>query len=191
MQTNPCTRLIAALGRIYATYGELAWGDYRELHLTTGQYAFARGGLIAAVNNAEQAAEITVAASGEEYVGLLGGQRVQVRDGQLRLCLQANEGEIFAPADARYQAYLEGTGGRESEPLRASFAQQTVKEDPSPGVRAAVQIPELPYEHMSVEQLQAVILAKMEKNGNVTGRMRRDVAENVWHDSLVNWAKSF
>ena len=49
----------------------------------------------------------------------------------------------------------------------------------------------LPYEQMNVEQLQAVILAKMEKNGNVTDRMRRDVTENIWHDSLVNWAKSF
>ena len=44
---------------------------------------------------------------------------------------------------------------------------------------------------MNVEQLQAVILSKMEKNGCVTDQMRRDVAENVWHDSLVNWAKSF
>ena len=44
---------------------------------------------------------------------------------------------------------------------------------------------------MTVEQLQAVILAKMEKNGEVTARMRRDVTENIWHDSLVNWAKSF
>ena len=52
-------------------------------------------------------------------------------------------------------------------------------------------IPDLPYEQMTVEQLQAVILSKMEKNGNVTDRMRREVAENVWHDSLVNWAKSF
>ena len=43
----------------------------------------------------------------------------------------------------------------------------------------------------NLEQVQAVILAKMERNGNVTERMRRDVAENVWHDSLVNWARSF
>ena len=55
----------------------------------------------------------------------------------------------------------------------------------------AVVIPDVPYEKMSVEQLQAVILAKMEKNGSVTERMRRDVTENIWHDSLVRWAKSF
>ena len=56
---------------------------------------------------------------------------------------------------------------------------------------STVEIPDIPYEQMSIEQLQAVILAKMERNGNVTDRMRREVKENIWHDSLVNWAKSF
>ena len=190
IDTNPCARLIAALGRIYAMFEELAWGDYREMYLTTWQYAFARGSLIAAVNNAGQPAELSVEASGEEYVGLLGGQRVQVCDGRLLLPLGPNEGEIFAPADARYQAYLEGTGGREAIVPGACFAQQAAPEE-APADVPAVQIPDLPYEQMSVEQLQAVILAKMEKNGNVTERMRRDVTENIWHDSLVNWARSF
>ena len=54
-----------------------------------------------------------------------------------------------------------------------------------------VEIPDIPYDLMTVEQLQAVILAKMAKNGPVTERMRRDVIENVWHNSLVNWANSF
>ncbi len=54
-----------------------------------------------------------------------------------------------------------------------------------------IEIPDLPYDLMTVEQLQAVILAKMAKNGPVTERMRRDVIENIWHDSLVNWANSF
>ena len=44
---------------------------------------------------------------------------------------------------------------------------------------------------MTVEQLQAVILAKMAKNGPITDQMRKDVENNIWHDSLVNWANSF
>ena len=44
---------------------------------------------------------------------------------------------------------------------------------------------------MSVEELQEAILEKMRKNGPVTDRMRKDVEENIWHGSLVNWAKSF
>ncbi|MCD8218159.1 MAG: alpha-amylase, partial [Clostridiales bacterium] len=47
------------------------------------------------------------------------------------------------------------------------------------------------YEEMSVEELQAAILEKMAKNGPVTDEMRRTVDENIWHDSLVNWVKSF
>ncbi len=49
----------------------------------------------------------------------------------------------------------------------------------------------LAYEDMSVEMLQAVILEKMSKNGPVTEQMRRDVENNIWQNSLVNWAKSF
>ena len=47
------------------------------------------------------------------------------------------------------------------------------------------------YEEMTVEELQAAILEKLAKNGPVTDRMRKEVAENIWHDSLVNWVKSF
>ena len=47
------------------------------------------------------------------------------------------------------------------------------------------------YEEMTVEELQSVILEKLAKNGPVTDQMRRDVEENIWHDSLVNWARSF
>ena len=54
-----------------------------------------------------------------------------------------------------------------------------------------VEIPDIPYDLMTVDQLQAVILAKMAKNGPVTERMRQDVIENIWHNSLVNWANSF
>ena len=47
------------------------------------------------------------------------------------------------------------------------------------------------YEEMTVEELQAAILEKMAENGPVTAEMRRTVEENIWHNSLVNWVKSF
>ena len=47
------------------------------------------------------------------------------------------------------------------------------------------------YEEMSVEELQAVIYEKMAKNGPVTDRMKQDIVENIYHNSLVTWAKSF
>ena len=54
-----------------------------------------------------------------------------------------------------------------------------------------VEIPNIPYDLMTVEQLQAVILSKMAKNGPVTDQMRKDITDNIWHNSLVNWANSF
>ena len=47
------------------------------------------------------------------------------------------------------------------------------------------------YEEMTIEELQEAILEKMRKNGPVTDRMRQDVIENVYHNSLVTWVKSF
>ena len=44
---------------------------------------------------------------------------------------------------------------------------------------------------MTVEELQAEILAKLSANGPVTDRMHRDVMENVYRDSLLNWVRSF
>lgn len=46
-------------------------------------------------------------------------------------------------------------------------------------------------EEMTVEELQAAILAKMAGNGTVTDQMMKTVYDNIWHDSLVNWLKSF
>ncbi|MBR1524716.1 MAG: alpha amylase C-terminal domain-containing protein [Lachnospiraceae bacterium] len=54
-----------------------------------------------------------------------------------------------------------------------------------------VKVPDKPYEEMTVEELQAAILQKMANNGPVTEDMKRSVRDNVWHDSLVNWVKSF
>ena len=47
------------------------------------------------------------------------------------------------------------------------------------------------YEDGVIRGLQEAILARMEKNGPVTDQMRRDVEANVYHDSLINWIKSF
>lgn len=46
-------------------------------------------------------------------------------------------------------------------------------------------------EEMTIEELQQAILDRMAMNGPVTDRMRQDVMENVYHDSLINWIKSF
>ena len=47
------------------------------------------------------------------------------------------------------------------------------------------------FEEMTVEELQEAILEKMRSNGPVTERMKQDALENVYHNSLVTWIKSF
>ena len=44
---------------------------------------------------------------------------------------------------------------------------------------------------MTIEELQAGILAKMAKNGPITDQMRKDVEENIYKNSLLNWIMSF
>ena len=47
------------------------------------------------------------------------------------------------------------------------------------------------FERGKIAGLQEAILAIMEKNGPITDQMRKDVMDNVYHDSLINWIKSF
>ena len=185
-ETNPCTRLCAALGQIHAEFAaDLTAGDYRELALTTEQYAFGRGNLIVAVNNATSEARIEVPAAADAYVGLLGGECVEVEDGRLVVELPACGGEILAP---------EGYVARPIEPQDLAAFEPEPEVEPEIALAeelADVEIPAVPYDEMTVEQLQAVILGKMAKNGPVTDQMRADVRNNVWHNSLVSWANSF
>ena len=74
--------------------------------------------------------------------------------------------------------------GIKENPIKAEANE--VKDNIATSVRPGVS-----YEEMTVEELQYCIIEKMKKNGPVTDQMRKTVVENVYHDSLVNWVKSF
>lgn len=178
LQKNPCTQLIAALGRIYHDVPELSGGDYRELSLTTGQYAFARNSVIVTVNNADQAADFDVEASADVYTGALSGRKAKAENGRLRVSVEGCDGEIWVPEGRTFvpvERKIEKTKPKETEMPKISRSQREGKS----------------LEEMSVEELQAEIIDLMAQRGPVTDQMKRDVMNNVWHDSLVNWAKSF
>ena len=73
----PLCRLISALGRIKKQFPEVTWGEYKELHLTTRQFAFARilngRAVITALNNDDQGThlEIPLPVYANEAVNLL------------------------------------------------------------------------------------------------------------------------
>ena len=64
------------------------------------------------------------------------------------------------------------------------------EEAPNAAAKPVADLSKAP-EDMTVAELQLCILAKMATNGPVTDQMKKTVYDNIWHDSLVNWFKSF
>ena len=231
VKKNPCTALIAALGKIRQQTPALSYGSYTELQLTNRQYAFARNldgvSVIVTVNNDDNDASMNVPAGNtSEYIGTHTGQHVKVQDGRINVTVRGNFGEIWVPvnAAAEYepvkvqteeekpgcQAAVETTevtpdSDTAQEDVETACTCETVEVQPenTPSEKNNTEnfqeAPNEPVktvsnkspEEMTVEELQAAILGKMANNGPVTDQMRKTVADNIWHDSLVNWLKSF
>ena len=102
VRENPCTALIAALGRIRRQNRALSYGEYQELYLTNRQYAFARyldgEAVLVTVNNDDAPAEINVPDLGfGRYRGALWGTAAGSEQGRLCLTVPGNSGEIWLP----------------------------------------------------------------------------------------------
>lgn len=238
---NPCTALIAALGKVRQGTPALSYGSYAELALTNRQFAFARDlegiRVIVTVNNDDSDAEMNLpTGSAPEYVGALTGQKVSAQSGRIRVRVAANSGEIWIPAgdmpeyksvqtdvpetaaakenenaasEAGEEQAAENNTVTEAAPEKeASNAENTDKasdntansadipstpeaESSNLQETAAAPNPHKTPEEMTVGELQAAILAKMAGNGPVDDQMKKTVYDNIWHDSLVNWLKSF
>ena len=236
VQKNPCTALIAALGKIRQHTPALSYGSYAELQLTNRQFAFARDldgiRVIVTVNNDDNAADMSLPAGNcAEYIGTLTGRKVPVQDGRINVAVAANSGEIWVPAGEmpeyipvktetadieKVQEETEETTSTQTEssaqktitaaakaediqPQKTADTSATSAENSFPeNTEAAVEkektvIVDLNKspEDMTVDELQQAILAKMAGNGPVTDQMKKTVYDNIWHDSLVNWLKSF
>lgn len=217
IEKNPCTKVIAALGKIHQNCPALCYGDYQELLLTTGQFAFSRNyhgqSVIVTVNNSDGDFFMNLPAGGaEEYVGALSGQHAAVNGGYLSVNVSTNSGEIWIPAKMCSEAFAPIKLGkiekapepvkaeeteRVSEPVNAAAtekAPETVKMTESPKKETEKKVTvdwNKPYEEMTIEELQEAILERMAKNGPVTEQMKKDVRENIYHNSLVNWIRSF
>ncbi len=217
IEKNPLTKLIAALGKIRQTTPALSYGDYRELLLRNRQYAFSRNyegtSVLVTVNNDTSDFVMTLpAGSVSEYVGALSGERVSVNGGNLVVNVRANNGDIWIPVTDE-ASLPEGIGKLaeaviQNEPIkkeekttveevREQKVEKTEEAEPAKPTKQSEEKdtsePEhsKQYEEGRIAGLQEAILAIMEKNGPVTDQMRRDVRENVYHDSLIAWIKSF
>ena len=197
------TNLISRLGKIRLETKALSYGGYKELLLTNCQYAFARDhngqSVLVTVNNSDNDFLMNLPVQNiEEYVGGLSGEKVLVKDGYISVNVKANSGEIWLPA---CQA------DKQIQPIKLNIVEKPVEIE---NAQTAVEITEptkektsviiekdsevkcnKTYEEMTVEELQEAILERMKHNGPVTEQMKKDVYENVYHNSLVTWVKSF
>ena len=263
VEKNPCTALIAALGKVRQNTPALNYGSYAELMLTNRQYAFARDldgvRVIVTVNNDDNAASMDLAAgNAAEYVGTLTGEKVSVENGRIHVTVAGNSGNIWVPAgdmpeykpvemnaktpETTNTTVKADNADQTKEEAAATVAEQnttpisqalnnaantdSIKETVAttvgnsdctanasekaadgttsntttasePASEPASEKSQITVdwskspEDMTVEELQAGILAKMANNGPVTDQMKKTVYDNIWHDSLVNWLKSF
>ena len=258
VKTNPCTALIAALGKVRQAVPALSYGSYDELMLTNRQFAYARDldgtRVIVSVNNDDAPAGMHLAAGNcTAYIGALSGEKVSVQDGHINITQPANSGEIWVPDGtdldvkpvkvvtktdseaktntedkAASETATDAKGNKEAEPKieskeskdivtatesadakknttdieKNTTAANEVKDSAKDAsAQAAADTPVDPEtitvdwskspESMTVPELQAAILAKLAGNGPVDAQMKKTVTDNIWHDSLVNWLKSF
>lgn len=257
VKTNPCTALIAALGKVRQAVPALSYGSYAELMLTNRQFAYARDldgtRVIVSVNNDDAPAGMHLAAGNcTAYIGALSGEKVSVQDGHINITQPANSGEIWVPEGTDLNVKpvkaqgvnVENTNSintnieassvdtekatdmvvedTQSEPTKAedtkaaapkaetaktasentasettakeseseSTPNATASDDPADPETITVDWSKSP-ESMTVPELQAAVLAKLSGNGPVDAQMKETVTDNIWHDSLVNWLKSF
>ncbi len=202
INTNSCTKLISALGKIRQNTPALCFGDYKELELHTTHFAYERAfngqSVIVTVNNSDNDMNMTLPCGNfKEYVGALSGERVSVNGGKIQVSISANYGEIWI---------AEGQLVKKIEPIKTleiKKAPEPAKVVEEPEITETVKVQEekkpekvvvdwnKPYEDMTIEELQEAILEKMRRNGPVTEYMLGTVRENTHHGSLVTWVRSF
>lgn len=199
-ENNRCTKLICALGRIrHELNSVLSFGEYKELFLTNRQYAFMRrlsnskNSIIVTVNNDDKEAFFDIPSDSSEYSGALYGEKVSAKNGRMLVAIPANSGEIWVSQISYNQNNPDISGSDDVEGNDYSVDERKIcnqKKIQSAGKYKEI-IEDRCLEDMSIQELQARILAKMAKNGFVTEQMKKDVYANTHRGSLLNWIRSF
>ncbi len=210
INSNPYTKLIAALGKIHRNTPALCYGDYKELLLQTTHFAYARildgKSVITTVNNADHDVVMDLqVGNSTEYVGALSGERIIVTGGHIQVKVSANSGEIWLPcemADASFTPIETIKIEKAEKPVKVvTEPQKEIPKQEEPKAKTTAPLEERsetkpvdwnkPYEEMTIDELQEAILEKMRKNGPVTDYMLGTVRENTHKGSLINWVRSF
>lgn len=208
IRTNPCTRLIATLGKLRRNIKALCYGEYKQLELQTTHFAYARildgKSVITTVNNSDHEVNMNLEAGtmmqgadhtgkAPEYVGALTGRRVTVNGGRIQVNVPANSGEIWIPEELMSESLTPLKTEEIVAPMKIEppVNEETPTQEEPPVSEEVIIDWSKSYEEMTVAELQEAILEKMRGNGPVTDYMLKTVRENTHHGSLVNWVKSF
>lgn len=144
VDTNGYTKQIAALGKIRNNIKALSYGDYKELQLTTKQYAFARNyngqSILVTVNNDDSDYVMTLPCGNcDAYVGALSGQKVSVVNGTICVNVGRNSGDIWIPADS-YDASMQPVILEEIRKENASNTENHTAEQEVPKAKIRVAV---------------------------------------------------
>ena len=176
--------------------------------------------VVVMVNNDDNTCTMYGGAPDGTYIGVLSGRKITFSGGGFTAEIAGNSGEIWVPehaftdvaCDIEKQPIVDEVKAKpvveevpeevEETPVEEEksvldevleVAQEQEEEIPVEEKEKEEKVLDLnkPYEEMSIEELQACILAKMAKNGPVTEDMKRTVTINNHHGSLMNWVRSF
>ena len=138
------------------------------------------------------------AANAGEYIGGISGTMVCVNNGYISVNVKANSGEIWIPVCLSDKQIQPIDIKVEEKQVNVETIEKPVEITESVKEEVLVQTEKnieqkanKSFEEMTVEELQNAILERMRCNGPVTEQMKKDVLENIYHNSLVTWIKSF
>ncbi len=186
VKNNPCTKLIAALGKIRQNTPALMYGDYKELELQTTRFAYARvldgKSVITTVNNADNEVSMDLPAGGSaEYIGALTGERVSVNGGRIQVRVPANFGEIWIPAEMYHDSFA---------PVKTVEIKKSPQPKPEP-VKIEVAKPEPKVEPVKVVEAPKQEEVKIAAPKVETPKKEVAKAEEKAEKIVVDWNKSY
>lgn len=176
LKTNPYTQIIAKLTHFRKSNLILAYGEYQQIELKNEYYSYVRSldgeQIFVCVINNNTPHDFYFTTS-EKYYGLFSGNEYVPENGTIKVSLNKG-GEIL---------YHRG--------VSINLDCIEIKDDIKKECNSSYTLVNKPYEQMDIKELQDAILTKMANNGPVTDEMLKSVRENIYHDSLINWIKSF
>lgn len=190
IRTNPCTRLIATLGKLRRNIKALCYGEYKQLELQTTHFAYARildgKSVITTVNNSDHEVNMNLEAGtmmqgadhtgkAPEYVGALTGRRVTVNGGRIQVNVPANSGEIWIPEELMSESLT---------PLKTEEIVAPMKIEPP--VNEAIPTQEEPSVNEETPAQEEASVSE-----EILAQAEPSVGEAAPEEVIIDWSKSY